>query len=53
LACYTGSCTNGGMCKPTKLTKVIEDYQLCIQDAVENGVSRDCKEIYWPELKKK
>lgn len=52
LACYTGSCVNGGMCKPTRLTKVIEDYELCLKDVVENNVSRDCRTIYWPELKK-
>lgn len=51
LACYTGSCTVSGMCKPTKLTKVIEDYSLCMQDVVENGTQTDCKVIYWPNLK--
>lgn len=50
-ACYTGSCTKGGMCKPTKLTKKIEDYSLCLKDRVENGTVKNCKKIYWANIK--
>jgi len=51
LSVYQGS-PSGFRCKPTKLTKLFEDYALCLQDDVENDANRNCREIYYPQLKK-
>jgi len=47
MACFQGSCTPNQMCKPTKLTKIIEDYQSCLEDDVlAEKESSDCHKIY-------
>src|SRR5271166_647081 len=52
LSVYQGS-PAGYKCKPTRLTKQFEDYALCLQDNVENQAGRNCKAIYWPQMKTK
>lgn len=51
LSVYQGS-YKGYHCKPTKLTAQFESYALCLQDVVVNGQDRNCKAIYWPNIKK-
>lgn len=48
LSIYQGS---GFGCKPTKLTKLFEDYYLCLKEDVENPTDdvTDYKKIYWHE----
>jgi hypothetical protein len=45
LSCYQGSCTNPAhFCKPTKLTKVFEDYQVCLEkDLLNEKPWTDCR----------
>ena len=50
LSVYQGS-PSGYKCRPTKLTKLFEDYSICLKDVVINGAEKNCKEVYWPELK--
>lgn len=39
-------------CKPTKLTKIVEDYFQCLVNRVDvngdDGPLIDCREVYWP-----
>lgn len=53
LSPYQGPGRNGQgyKCQPTKLTKLFADYASCLEDAVINGETKNCREIYWPELK--
>jgi hypothetical protein len=47
MACYQGSCVPGHVCKPTKLTKVVQDYQTCLEDELLSGQdSSKCHKIY-------
>jgi hypothetical protein len=49
LSTYQGSGDAGFHCKPTKLTKLFENYYLCLKGDVENPANMvDCKKIYWP-----
>jgi hypothetical protein len=52
-ACYSGACRNKEtMCKPTKLSKQVNEYKLCLQDRVNDPNSnKDCRKVYWPEIK--
>lgn len=52
LACYQGSCTGPGhMCKPTRMTSVVEQYAQCLRDAINERMSNfDCDLIYKYEL---
>jgi hypothetical protein len=49
MSVYQGSVPS---CKPTMLTKIVEDYYLClvrtIEIDVEQGPFSDCREVYWP-----
>lgn len=39
-------------CKPTKLSKIVEDYYQCLVDRVdvdvEDNLFMNCREVYWP-----
>jgi hypothetical protein len=45
MSCYQGSCTNPAhFCKPTHLTQVFEDYQICIaEDMSKDKSSTECR----------
>lgn len=52
MSCYQGSCTTKShWCKPTKLTKTVEDYSQCLIDATssdaETKSTAACGDIYW------
>jgi len=54
LSCYQGSCNSfAHMCKPTRLTKQFEDYELCLQYEVEHNTNAHCRKIYWPNIVEK
>lgn len=49
MSVYQGSYPS---CKHTHLTKIVEDYYFCLANHldpdVEQGLSMDCREVYWP-----
>lgn len=47
LSGYTG--TWG--CKPTELTKMFDEYKICIQKDIENDTNSNCRKIYWKDFR--
>jgi hypothetical protein len=47
LSVYQGSVPS---CKPTALTKIVEDYQFCLEDVIILEQKKDCREIYWGKI---